>query len=116
MASSNDPEKDSEAETRRNSIEATASSSDLEKGEVPPKEDDDCPNGYPDTDHEEVEEMDQGHIVDLELQRVSASVSFRNPVADFSRPRRLSEQDADPKTTTSIEQSPEPATKAGFPE
>ena len=38
--------------------------SDLEKAEH------DASNGYPDFDHDEVEEMDAGHLVDLAIQQV----------------------------------------------
>ena len=44
--------------------------SDLEKAEVPEKRRHDDSNGYPDSDHEEVEEMDVGHQADLAIQQV----------------------------------------------
>lgn len=47
--------------------------SDPEKAEDSEKRRQDDPNSYPDSDREEVEEMDAGHQFDLAIQRVSHS-------------------------------------------
>ena len=49
---------------------STSYNSDLEKNE-PPFKDETATIGYPDSAHEEVEEMDEGHLDDLARQYVS---------------------------------------------
>jgi hypothetical protein len=69
MAYERDAEKeDTEKQTLRTTSSSTGSETEKERPER--SRHDDTNNGYPDSDHDEVEEMDAGHQLDLELQMV----------------------------------------------
>lgn len=70
MTSEKDLEKGVGEETGANT-ESTSYQSDAEKAEEQPKAE--GATGYPDTEHDNVEEMDQGHLSDLARQHVSPS-------------------------------------------
>jgi hypothetical protein len=75
MASNSDLEKAKDVENGTSHTESTAYNSDVEKAE--PGKIEEGAIGEPDSDHDEVEQMDEGHLDDLERQRVSISVSHR---------------------------------------
>lgn len=68
MASPRDPEKGADTEGGTTGTGTTAYNSDNEKAIY------DGATGEPDLDHEEAEQMDQGHLGDLEIERVSTTL------------------------------------------
>jgi hypothetical protein len=73
MASEKDVERGLDGETVANT-ESTSYQSDVEKAEPTTVE---GATGYPDSDHEEVEQMDRGHLDDLARQHVSSPIIVR---------------------------------------
>jgi hypothetical protein len=84
MASAkNDPEKTEDVESGTIRTESTIYSSDTEHAERKKEE----ATSEIDLEHEEVEQMDRGHVYDLDIQHVSApQISQINPNTDPSRP------------------------------
>ncbi|KAE8443808.1 hypothetical protein EG329_001315 [Mollisiaceae sp. DMI_Dod_QoI] len=72
MAANNEPEKEGDRENGTIGTESTADNSDLEKAE--PRLVAEGATGEPDEDHEEVEQMDEGHMDDLIRQHTKASI------------------------------------------
>lgn len=68
MAAPRDPEKGADLENGTTGTGSTAYNSDNEKAIH------DGTTGEPDIDHEEAEQMDQGHLDDLERERVSIPI------------------------------------------
>jgi len=73
MTSEKDLEKMGDNEEHRLESTSPTLCSNPEKVEDSEKRTQDEPNGYPDFDHEETEEMDAGHQFDLAIQQVSHS-------------------------------------------
>lgn len=73
MSSSTDLEKAKDLDNGTTHTESTSYQSDLEKAE--PKYINEGAVGEPDSDHDEVEQMDEGHLDDLTRQRVSQELS-----------------------------------------
>jgi hypothetical protein len=76
MASDRDLEKSGDLDNRTIATESTACHSDSEK--VEPKLVAEGAYGEPDSDHEEVEQMDEGHVDDLARQHVSVNIHCKN--------------------------------------
>lgn len=73
MASEKDLENMEDSEENAPESASPTLCSDPEKAVVLEKRRQDDSNGYPDSDHEEIEAMDAGHQTDLAIQRVRCS-------------------------------------------
>jgi hypothetical protein len=69
MSSNLDIEKAKDPDNSTSHTESTAYNSDIEKAE--PRKIEEGALGEPDSDHDEVEQMDEGHLDDLARERVS---------------------------------------------
>ncbi|TVY78285.1 MFS transporter prlG [Lachnellula suecica] len=81
MASDHDPEKSIEGDKGTINTESTAYLSDADKAE--PRKLEEGATGEPDYDHTEVEEMDRGHMDDIDRQK--SQVSIKAAPRDISR-------------------------------